>query len=1231
MASLPETVHALIIKIQKNVKVGLSSRIDLWCHHRDLIEILIPIKSLARSRCWGVKAFSPEVCSPYVPKNIHMPKPTLSASSLDQAIASQSISTPPRGFFSWNISTLTGRRDEVRWLIRNTFSLPAFLALQETQLTNKSVDFRIPGYDVLSSGPANGPGERGVALACSRSLTCNEIPGIPGYGVLVKCFDYQPNTTWVIATMYIPNPRDIRLTTLYRLRRLLHSFTIKQPSMPVMLGGDWNMSPSALNKLFIQWDLPFGVQQVSGSPITRTKSFASLDHIVVNQAAMARLGPTRVCRVSDMSDHWPISVWLRDSIENTDTHIPEQSVDMPRRKFPIKQLQKVAPNFLNHNYWDALLEAPIDSPERLNSFTESFVKITESVSSSVTPTSLTTNNRHSSFAFPRVLDRLLTEKRLRYQQYLSAPTQGQSKNRRYGVYAAAKLAARNALRAYQAERWQESIRSGVERFASGETKQGWKWIRGIGQLNPPRPHTTPLRAPSGELLMDPAQITDRWREHYGALASDCTGNSLSPSKWESSPYASIPHLELPINQTPSWFEIYEVIKSLKKNKAYGSDRIPAEIYQLITSNPPDESQPTSSFARVCWRLWEGMWLTGTVPDSWHSAVIVSIPKQGDLTLPDNYRGIALIDVGLKIFSKMIIRRMSAALEKRNFFIRHQAGFRAKEECIAQVIALRTLVQLRAGQSLPTYACFIDLKKAYDTVPIESLLAKLRFAGVAGPSLSWLTYLYHNSYASARAGPQVSSQFPIQRGVRQGCPMSPTLFNIFINDILVGTTPYGATYGNSQISGLLFADDLVLVANTPAALQHSLDAVSKWATYHEMSFGLSKCGVIRFSPTPVPRLRTFRLLGEPVPVVKQYTYLGVIFTSDLDLTPWVQSTLTKVARVQHITSHLLANKDIPVHLRLIVVRALIESRLRYGSALLATNPSLCTMVQRQYDSVVKTLLGSLGSKNTIFARLPLLVELDLPPFKALAEYSAVQAYYKYSHLKTYVSELMQYKSSRQGARLWHTRVNTIIKKYGTSLHASPSKHRKFVIYDSHITGLHQKNKTQAWDRYYKFQFNLTNTFLKTAVNRPDLARGTVLLSRLRLNAWWFETRAAKAKLIPFQYMHRCTTCGSGVITDHITHYLIDCHGHYQARESSLLADLIHRVRQQFGTALTSADLTILLLGGSIRGMTIGPSWDLPYPQTTYSATPPPIEVLCQFLQLTASLTITRLWSVGYDRL
>lgn len=172
--------------------------------------------------------------------------------------------------------------------------------------------------------------------------------------------------------------------------------------------------------------------------------------------------------------------------------------------------------------------------------------------------------------------------------------------------------------------------------------------------------------------------------------------------------------------------------------------------------------------------------------------------------------------------------------------------------------------------------------------------------------------------------------------------------------------------------------------------------------------------------------------------------------------------------------------------------------------------------------------------------------------------------------------MTYPSSRTGARLWHTRINTLIKSYGNNLHEAPMNQRKLYVFSRHLQYLQKIDKTISWERYSRSNFEYTTNYLKVLVNRPDLARGSTFIARLRLNAWWSETRAAQAQLIPYCYLNRCTTCGNRVLTDHTTHYLIDCSGHYQARESSQLAAIIHRVRQQFGTALTSADLSILLL-------------------------------------------------------
>ena len=138
---------------------------------------------------------------------------------------------------------------------------------------------------------------------------------------------------------------------------------------------------------------------------------------------------------------------------------------------------------------------------------------------------------------------------------------------------------------------------------------------------------------------------------------------------------------------------------------------------------------------------------GSFPKKWNSASIVSIPKKGDLSDCSNYRGISLINVGLKIISKIITDRISTYALSHNFITPEQFGFRNREECISLFISVREIFQRRKFQGKFTYLAFLDLKKAYDSVPIFNILTKL-YHGVRGKYFDFLCNLYTSSKARA---------------------------------------------------------------------------------------------------------------------------------------------------------------------------------------------------------------------------------------------------------------------------------------------------------------------------------------------------------------------------------------------------------------------------------------------------------------------------------------------------
>ena len=117
--------------------------------------------------------------------------------------------------------------------------------------------------------------------------------------------------------------------------------------------------------------------------------------------------------------------------------------------------------------------------------------------------------------------------------------------------------------------------------------------------------------------------------------------------------------------------------------------------------------------------------------------------------------------------------------------------------MAHVLALRETCMRRRSLSLPTFLCFIDLKRAFDSVPHSALFDKLDALGVRGRFLSTLKSLYSNSSAVVRSGNVVSAPFPTCTGVRQGDPLSPLLFDLFINDLCACVRQFGVFVPNGE--------------------------------------------------------------------------------------------------------------------------------------------------------------------------------------------------------------------------------------------------------------------------------------------------------------------------------------------------------------------------------------------------------------------------------------------------
>ena len=173
---------------------------------------------------------------------------------------------------------------------------------------------------------------------------------------------------------------------------------------------------------------------------------------------------------------------------------------------------------------------------------------------------------------------------------------------------------------------------------------------------------------------------------------------------------------------------------------------------------------------------------------------------------------------------------------------------------------------------------MDLKKAFDTVIRNLLFKKLCAAGIRGKILRVIQNLFSNNPANVVIDGFLSPEFVINRGVLQGSKLGPILFNLFINDLLeeLNRSNLGAYIGPLHFAALGFADDIVLISDTPGKLQQLLDICSSWAQKNQMTFKTSKCKVMILNKT-CSNAR-FTLDNVTLEIVSEKKYLGIVMTS-----------------------------------------------------------------------------------------------------------------------------------------------------------------------------------------------------------------------------------------------------------------------------------------------------------------------------------------------------------------
>ena len=273
----------------------------------------------------------------------------------------------------------------------------------------------------------------------------------------------------------------------------------------------------------------------------------------------------------------------------------------------------------------------------------------------------------------------------------------------------------------------------------------------------------------------------------------------------------------------------------------------------------------------------------------------------------NWRTISLQLNIYKLYSALIARRIGSWAAQTAAFSPSQKGFLAYDGCAEHNFLLRSmLTDSRRGKRNLVLA-WLDLREAFPSVHHDLLSLMMERIGLSGPVLEIVQDIYTNASVAIRTGKDTYTP-PIfqRRGVKQGCPLSPILFDVVLEGLLRHLTSCDAGYTLSgcKVNALAYADDICIAASSKDEIQILLDRCTQYVEWAGFAFNAKKCGslclVNQASPIYVDHLYTPRLGADVIPALswdERYKYLGCptgAFRTNTDVLESLKHSLLKDA-------------------------------------------------------------------------------------------------------------------------------------------------------------------------------------------------------------------------------------------------------------------------------------------------------------------------------------------------
>jgi len=388
----------------------------------------------------------------------------------------------------------------------------------------------------------------------------------------------------------------------------------------------------------------------------------------------------------------------------------------------------------------------------------------------------------------------------------------------------------------------------------------------------------------------------------------------------------------------------------------------AQVEELLSKIDPNKSNISAcihprvlrecakSLAYPVTKIFEMSLKTATVPPQWTRADITALHKGGSRHDAEKYRPISITSQLCRILEKVMKTSIIEHLEEEEYISDKQHGFRSRRSCLTNLLLNLEEITGLIDDGNSVDQIYLDFQKAFDKVPHQKLLLKLRRAGISGHVLSWIESFLSNRYQRVKINGKYSSWRKVLSGVPQGSVLGPLLFILYINDLprnLKNTSPF------------IFADDTKLAGkvNTEEEskrIQSDLDALERWSDVWQLKFNLGKCHVLHFGSKNMRR--DYQLCNFALTHVTEEKDLGVVISEDMKAEKNVARNVKKADKILGMIRRTFSymDKDMLQQLIKVFIRPHLEYAQQAWSPHLKKDIRLLESVQRRATKLLANI-------------------------------------------------------------------------------------------------------------------------------------------------------------------------------------------------------------------------------------------------------------------------------------